>query len=486
MLCKSRIYMLLKSFKAALASAMLLLGASVTAQSFDLPDLGNSGTRGITVQREKAIGEYFMRLARGSLNIANDPVLNEYLNYVGNKLVMQSDNVYFPFEFFIVNNKELNASAFLGGKIQVYTGLFHYADTEDEFASVLAHEISHVTQRHIARFIEEQLDRQPLTIASMIGAVAMAVINPMMGMAALSTSIGATTQADINFTRSNEYEADRLGIDLLYKAGFNPYGMSNLFQKLTAMQGNINPVFSMLIDHPLSEIRTAEAINRARSYPQRKNSKNPDFMLAKARIDVRYMNYDLKAFYEHLKADPNKINRTYRLYALALIAFELKQYSQAQAYLDELNLGSNIFVVDLLTDIDLENNHKERAISRLQSLYERRPDNEAVVANYANTLNENHQSARAVKILKRYLQQHPDDFLINDLLADSYLKFNQKCLGLQSKAKVFGMQSNYSRALGMYSEALNVCSGNEREIIRAKMAALSNQRAFDEKISKDE
>ena len=156
---------------------------------------------------------------------------------------MNAQNVNFPFEFFIVNNKTLNASAFLGGKVQVYTGLFHYTDTEDEFASVAANEISHVTQRHIARFIEEQIDNQNLTLAGIIGFIAMSVINPMAGMAALSSTIGGSMQQSINFTRDNEYEADRLGIDLLYESGFNPQGMSDLFKKMTAMQGNVNPYF---------------------------------------------------------------------------------------------------------------------------------------------------------------------------------------------------------------------------------------------------
>ncbi len=475
--------MIIKSLKAYLLSTLILISTYACAQDFNLPDFGFSGSRGITIQREKMVGEYFMRLARSNLNIAYDPVLNEYLNYVGNRLVMQANNVNFPFEFFIVNNKELNASAFLGGKVQVYTGLFHYSDTEDEFASVLAHEISHVTQRHIARFIEEQIDRQPLTIASMIGAVAMSILNPMIGMAALSTTIGANSQANINFTRDNEYEADRLGIELLYKAGYNPYGMSDLFKKLTAMQGNINPAFSMLIDHPLSEIRTSEAINRARNYPERPNSKNQDFMLAKARVDVRYMNYDLKALQERLNVAPEKINRIYRLYALALISYELSEYPKAAEYLSQLNLPNNIFVVDLKTDIDLKTHNYAQAASRLNAIYKKRPNNEAVVANLANALNESHQASKAIPILTEFLQDNPDNYLINSLLTDAYRLTNQKCQALQSGAKVYGLQANYSRALGMYSEALNVCLGNEREIVRAKMAKLSDQRAFDEQIS---
>ena len=463
--------------------AFILPCNAINAKSYDIPDIASSGVRGLTVQREILVGSYFMRMARGNLNIIDDPVLTEYLTSVGNRLVMNAQNVNFPFEFFIVNNKTLNASAFLGGKVQVYTGLFHYTDTEDEFASVLAHEISHVTQRHIARFIEEQIDNQNLTLAGIIGSIAMSVINPMAGMAALSSTIGGSMQQSINFTRDNEYEADRLGIDLLYESGFNPQGMSDLFKKMTAMQGNVNPVFSMLIDHPLSDIRSAEAINRARSYGRRENSKNPDFMLAKARVDVRYMRYDLKALDERLKVNPDKINRFYRLYAQALIAYELKNYQKAHEYLNNLNLNDNIFVIDLKTDIDLASGNKNKAVNNLLSIYKRRPDNEAVVANLANALNENSQSKKAIVVLKEYLKRHSDNFLANSLLTDAYRLSGQKCYALQSGAKVFGLAANYSRALGMYSEALNVCRGNEREIVRAKMSELSKQRAFDEELN---
>ncbi len=475
-----------KTLSKIICTCVLSFSLSVCANSYNLPEIGSSGVNGMTVQRERMIGEYFMRMARGHLNIADDPVLTEFLNSVGNRLVLNATNVRFPFEFFVVNNKSLNASAFLGGKIQVYTGLFHYADTEDEFASVIAHEISHVTQRHIARFIEDQTKTHSLTIAGMIGAVAMSLINPMVGMAALSTTIGANIQSKINFTRDNEYEADRIAIDLLYRAGYNPMGMCDLFRKLMAMQGNINPAFALLIDHPLSDIRTAEAENRARQYPTVKNSHNKDFMLAKARVDIRYMGYDLKDLQKRLNVNPDKINQVYRKYALALIAYEQKDFENARNYLKALNLNDNIFVIDLLTDIDIKDNKISTAITRLKPIYQKRPNNQAVVANLANAYLNSNQANKAIEILIPYQRKHPQDYLISTLLTDAYKKANKRCFALQSAAFSFSLQSNYPRALGMYSEALNYCSGNEREIVRAKMSELSKQRSFDEEMTSNQ
>ena len=104
--------------------AFILPCNAINAKSYDIPDIASSGVRGLTVQREILVGSYFMRMARGNLNIIDDPVLTEYLTSVGNRLVMNAQNVNFPFEFFIVNNKTLNASAFLGGKLQV--SLYRY------------------------------------------------------------------------------------------------------------------------------------------------------------------------------------------------------------------------------------------------------------------------------------------------------------------------------------------------------------------------
>ena len=132
-------------------------------------------------------------------------------------------DVRFPFSFFLIKDDSINAAAFLGGRVKIHTGLFLYADNESELASVLAHEITHVTQRHIARYMEAQAQQTPLTIAGMVGSIALAMINPTAGVAALQTTMGLQIQSAINYTRDNEYEADRIGMQLLYDAGFQSY-----------------------------------------------------------------------------------------------------------------------------------------------------------------------------------------------------------------------------------------------------------------------
>ena len=470
-----------------LTACTLCVSSQALSDEYSLPEIGTAGVVGLTVQREKQLGQYFLRQARASMPIVGDPVMNEYLNSIGSKLLLSAKGVRFPFTFLTVSNQNLNASAFLGGVVQVNTGLYHYADTEDEFASVLAHEISHVTQRHIARFIESQIQTSSLSTAGLIGAIVMSIINPTVGMAALSTTVGAQAQARINFTRDNEYEADRAGIDLLYRAGFNPFGMADMFRLLLAKQGNINPAFAMLIDHPLSEVRVSEAETRASQLGRRKNSTNVNYDLARARVDVRYMGVrDFNALKQSLAVNPFKRSNAYIQYALALTCFELKQYDEAYSHLNNLNgLDGNVFVLDLKTDLDITTGKASQAASRLEGPYRKSPNNEALALNLANAYKEAGRTQSAITVLNNFLKKHPDNIEALSLLTQSSLDMHDRCSALQTRGQQFALSAQYPQSLNAYSQAMNYCASfYDRDIIRARIAQTSEQRSFDESIEK--
>lgn len=475
-------------FKIALLStACTLLLQPAAAGDYTLPDIGTAGIRGITIQREEQFGEYFIRMVRGNMNVVDDPVMNEYMRSVGNKLIMHADNVKFPFKFFVVNNPALNASAFLGGVVTVYTGLFHYSDSVDEFASVIAHEISHVTQRHIARYIESMSATTPLTMAGMIGSIVMSVINPAIGMAALSGTMGATVQSGINFTRENEAEADRIGIELLQRAGYNPGAMTDMFKKLLNLQGrSSSAAYAMLQDHPLSQTRASEAAARAAQFGRRKNSNSPDYEFARARTDVRFMNLDKpEELKKRLEVNPERRSKYYRNYALALLCYELKEYGKAREYLSALGMNNNIFIIDLLTDLDLKGGNAQGAISRLNQAYGRMPYNEAVVINLANVLMKVGQHKRAISILKKFTGKFPENTLALQMLAESYLKTGDRCTALQTSGNLYALKASYNRAMNAYNEAMNTCTSSySRDITRALITRLGKQRSFDEELSK--
>ena len=287
-----------------------------------LPQIGTVGSTTITTQEEKVFGKYFFKKARQHLNIIDDPVLDEYIGTLGSRLISHANNVHFPFNFFLVNDPKLNAAAFLGGNVKVNAGLFNYADNESQLASVLAHEITHVTQRHLARFIEDAYSRQTKTIGAIVGSIVIALINPVIGMAALNATLALNIQNTINYTRSDELEADHIGIDLLYRAGFDPGEMAVFFNKLTSMGRRTIP--ANLIDHPIPEVRVADARSRAMRYPPVKTDENINFYFAKARIFVRFSensaDFCVELFTRLLEKNQNsgRYNRSYLLYGLTL------------------------------------------------------------------------------------------------------------------------------------------------------------------------
>ena len=436
--------LLRKTLKNIAISTILLSSVALAQDNIVIPQMGTAGVRGMTIQAERNYGEYFKRKAQGAGFFATDPVMVEYINTVGRKLIMNSQDVYFPFEFFFSSNRQLNAAAFIGGKVQVNAGLFHYTKNEDEFASVLAHEIAHITQRHIARFIEQQANQTTYSIASIIGSIVLAVINPQIGMAAISSTTGLLAQAGINFTRDNEYEADRVGITTLYNAGYNPMAMSDLFRTLLSQQGNINPAFAMLIDHPLSEIRVAEAYNRAQALPKRKYTNNPNFMLAKARVDVRFMGLKLKDFKARLLNASVDVNEIYKNYALALIFFEEKDYSKAREYLSKLNnLHHNDFVLDLLTDIDIATNNKAQAVADFNDDLLSK-ESELYSSEMTNRIN-------YITLLSN----------LNSIMNNNILNYASAAIGNSESGNKYNNQSytaNNQNALNWYNAGLNTIS----------------------------
>ena len=154
------LYHCLKKSLLCLGTACCLIFSTISPAESQLPDIGTAGVSALSVEQEVLYGKAFMRFARASLPMIDDPVLNEYINDLGLRLVSQANSVRFPFTFFLVKDDSINAAAFLGGRVKIHSGLFLHAENESELAGVLAHEISHVTQRHIARYMEDQAKRK--------------------------------------------------------------------------------------------------------------------------------------------------------------------------------------------------------------------------------------------------------------------------------------------------------------------------------------
>ncbi|MDO7084640.1 M48 family metalloprotease [Pseudocolwellia sp. AS88] len=416
-----------------------------------LPSIGAAGFSALSIDKEQLIGNAMMRQLRASQPILHDPVLSEYINSLGNLLVKNANDVNYAFEFFIINSKELNAFAFFGGHIGIHSGLITTAANESELASVIAHEISHVTQRHLARRLEEQTRTQSLSMAGIASGILLALVNPGLGMAALSTSLALTQQAGINYTRGNEKEADRVGIALLANSGFDPQGAPNFFGKMAEQYRYVSKVPAMLLTHPLPDSRVSDARIRAQNYPSVNLKPSLAFELTQARITARYENNskaNVSRFEDLLRTEDYKIKEA-ALYGLAISHYENKSAIKAREILETLLQAdpNNLYYVDVLSDVYIETKQFDKAITLLSRLNSLMPNNQIVALNYANVLQEANQLDQASNVLQDLLIAQPEHFVAYDLLTTIYRKQDKIGQMHAAKAEVFVLLGIYPKAI---------------------------------------
>lgn len=270
--------------------ACLLLAGTAAAQDHDLPDFGSPAEGVLGQTQEAQLGRRVMLQLRSAGALLEDPQLDEYVGALGARLAGNVSDGQQQFEFFVVDDHDINAFALPGGHIGVNAGLITATDSESELASVLAHEISHVTQHHVARAIYDNQRTSLVSMAAMLAAMVLGAAtnaqgNAMQGVVAAAQA--ATIQNQINFTRANEYEADRVGIEVLSAAGFDPQAMARFFEKLGRRYGlSEQHVPALLQTHPVTTERVAEARARARQLPAANPPDSVSYGLMKARVRV--------------------------------------------------------------------------------------------------------------------------------------------------------------------------------------------------------
>ncbi|MDJ0709872.1 MAG: M48 family metalloprotease [Woeseiaceae bacterium] len=285
--------MILRTAKRLLVAALVSTVVFVSgagADDINLPDIGSPADAILNTTEEARIGRMIMRDIRNSGQVVEDPLITEYLNDVGSRIAAQTNDGEHSFTFFAVDDPRINAFALPGGYIGIHTGLLEATRNEDELAGVLAHEVAHVTQRHIARAIHANSRQSLLTTAIMLGAIIVAAAggsgDAVQG--AMAVGQGMAAQQQINFTRTNEYEADRVGIAALADAGFDPYGMASFFDVLSR-QTTTSPEMrapEFLRTHPVTTARIAEARARARTYPVIRSDDSTGYGIARMRTIV--------------------------------------------------------------------------------------------------------------------------------------------------------------------------------------------------------
>jgi predicted Zn-dependent protease len=271
--------------------AILLVACLVTATAGadphrDLPDIGSPADTVFTRGQAEAIGRSVLRQLREQGSVLEDPEVADYISELGMRIAVHAHEGELSFEFFVVNDDAINAFALPGGYIGINTGLIMATRSESELAGVLAHEIAHVTQKHIARRIATTGRTSILATAAVLAAILMGASGDAVPAAIMSAQ-GLAIQEQINYTRSNEYEADRIGMTFLARAGFDPMGMPTFFEVLSRQAGPSGSwVPEYLQTHPLSSARIAETRDRADRTEVGTVVETPAYDLMRARIRV--------------------------------------------------------------------------------------------------------------------------------------------------------------------------------------------------------
>jgi predicted Zn-dependent protease len=254
----------------------------------DLPDLGSPSAAVLSQSDEYRLGAMVAKELRDQNGLLEDPEVSEYINGIGQRLASQSAMGGGNFHYFVVKDTSINAFAVTGGYVFINAGLILATSTESELAGVMAHETAHITQHHIARMLADQSKQSLATAAMMIGAILLgAVGGGQAAEGAIAATQGMAVQHQINFTRDNEWEADRVGIGYLAGAGFDPYGMGSMFETMSRHQGlAATYIPAMLIDHPMDSDRVAEQRARAAQFPPVRFHDSQSYELIRERVRV--------------------------------------------------------------------------------------------------------------------------------------------------------------------------------------------------------
>ena len=404
-----------RTLKAALLSGIiagLVFTSGAGADDIKLPDMGSPADAIFSANDEARIGRAIMRDIRNSGQVVEDPLVNEYINEIGNKVAAQTNDGDHDFTFFVIEDHRINAFALPGGYIGIHTGLLEATRSEDELAGVLAHEIAHVTQRHIARAIHASSRQSILSTAIMLGAILAGVAGGGADVmqAGMVVAQGTAAQQQINFTRSNEHEADRVGIAALAGAGFDPYGMASFFDVMsrqnTRSPDERAPAF--LMTHPVTTTRIAEARDRARSFPHIRSDDSISYGIAKIRLIVDRFETAEEAVAYFEKRPYQQQN-------------DLERYGRLLAYIRNGSVFKALDIIDYLADknpdviayhIALGDTQMllrryDDAIETYENALELFPRNVPVVIAYGERLLELDQPQKAHEILLDLLNNVP-------------------------------------------------------------------------------
>ena len=412
----------------ALSLALALSVGQARGDAFALPDIGSPSDTVMTGGAEQRLGKAFMRSVREALPVLDDPVLTDYVETLGRSLLAADGSAGGGFTFFVIDEPVINAFAGPGGYIGIYSGLVLAAETESELAAVMAHEIAHVTQRHLMRSIADQSKTAlPATALLIAAAILGAQVSGDAAAAAIAGVQAATLQRQINFTRENEKEADRLGIVTLAGAGFDPYAMAGFFERLSkSSRVSESTAPELLRTHPVNTSRIADALGRADDFGARQKPDSLRFQLARAKLRERSYKRPEQAVAHFQKTlrEGRLRDETAERYGLALALERAGKLAEAKALLGQLRAGRPALVELIVLDasIDVKRGAVDQAVKGLGQAIEFSSGSWPLRVAYAEALLAARKPKQAIEELSAVARLRPGNAMLYDKLEQAAMR----------------------------------------------------------------
>ena len=397
---------------------------------------------------EQEAGKKFFQMVQQQLPLVSDPLITDYINNLGSRLVSYSNTPEDPFHFFVIKSNIVNAFAGPGGYIGVFGGLITATKTESELASVMAHEIAHVSQKHLARSKEKMSNLTIPAIAAMVAGIVSG--NGAIAVGSIGAVTAGVTQYNINNTRTYEEEADNIGIETLAQAGFNPYGMANFFSKLQEESRYDSQPPPFLLDHPVTQERIAEATERAKKLSKKAHYISSDtYYLIKARMEFELaMNQQkfLAQAEEQYQQSPHSL---YTSYLLALAYIKNQDYTKAdqQLKLLEKKYADNLVLPYTQAQAAYADKKYGAAVKYLKSIHNNNPDYYPVNIFYGICLIRAEQYQQALTLLQHYQTDYADYPDYWSILSRAYAKNHNLIYAYIARSKTYQLLGDNKNAI---------------------------------------
>lgn len=451
-------------FKSCLAGVALMFVAGAHAQDHALPDFGEG--HAVSLSQEYLLGRAWLMQFRRQAPIVSDPQLQDYTERLIYNLAMTSQLRERRLEVVLVNSRSINAFAVPGGVIGVHNGLILAAQSEAQLASVLGHELAHLSQRHFSRSQETARRSQKTALVGMLaGLVAVAAGGGEAGMAAVVGSQAAAQDTALRYSRQHEQEADRVGMQNLVAAGYDPLGAAQMFEVMqveSRRYGSRPPEF--MLTHPLTEKRIADARNRAGQYPRQLYEDSTEFQLMRARVELSFIEDPEQAVthFRDKRGSSRGSEAVAAQYGLVLALTNNGEFDEARKLLKSMRdfRPADLNYALAETEIDLQEGAYDAAIAKLKRGLEIMPGNHPVTIQLGKTYFRAGRYSDADALLTAHARRKPTNATLWYWLAEVQgLAGNQ--LGLhQSRAEYFFLNGALAQALQQLDLALKLARDN--------------------------